>query len=700
MRGRSKCLRRSYPEGDDLHDWALLRAALANAYMATAQFDKVRAATDEILRHPESPKVAVSIARGYTTVLAAHSGGPLGETCDVLVELGDAYARQDLPYFAAVSYHNAGLGHLARGRYSSAAGYARRAIDQLDLTPGHPGVESTHALAALALWELGHLDQAEQHMRAATLDEAAESDALADVAWILGVTGAVDSAWLLLGKAARAAMDGVSDLGAHASVRYTRVLVCIASGNLQDAASTLEGAWEGSIELDSAVRHKSLCALVALLLGRHNETLELASAGLRLATEQGAGHWEQWLRLIEAVASSDRDGFRRGLLGLLSAAKLSTLALADVVVMGLPLLDDIPPVLEDSIVRWPDRWLPAIRASIRAGDIPQAQAAAQLLARFGTVEDVPLLSAYERTHVRMATRRVLGKQLARHANPTLVLHDLGRIAIDIGQRHLLVSQSRRRTASLLAFLASRLNHSATKEQVLESLWPNQSPAGAANSLHQTLFYLRRDIDPWFNEAHSVHYLVVEPDLVYLDHDLVQVDSSAFLRQAAATLLAGNVGTNGLALLRDYTGSFAPEFAYEDWSMAWRDRVHSTYLHLAQRASEELIRSGDTQQGIDVIARALVVDPTALDLEASLILALLVGSNGRRGAPVLPLREGLRGGAWHRSSSARGDACPRATGLAFSQEPDQRSRLEGRPSRDLSLIRRITYWVPSALPLRS
>ena len=81
---------------------------------------------------------------------------------------------------------------------------------------------------------------------------------------------------------------------------------------------------------------------------------------------------------------------------------------------------------------------------------------------------------------------------------------------------------------------------------MESLWPRQSPAGAANSLHQTLFYLRRDIDPWFNEAHSVHYLVVEPDLVFFDRDLVQVDSSSFLRQAAAALMSDQNPSGGPA----------------------------------------------------------------------------------------------------------------------------------------------------------
>ncbi len=251
-----------------------------------------------------------------------------------------------------------------------------------------------------------------------------------------------------------------------------------------------------------------------------------------------------------------------------------------------------------------------------------AQIAAQLLAKHGTLEDVALLSAFERQHVKAPMQRVLGRQLARHANPTLILHDLGHVAIAIGDRRLLVSQTRRRTASLLAFLASRPNHSATKELVLESLWPRQSPAGAANSLHQALFYLRRDVDPWFNEAHSVHYLVVEPELVFFDRDLVQVDSSSFLRQATAALMSDQIQVLGPPLLRDYTGTFAPEFEYEDWSMAWRDRVHSTYLQLVQKTSESLLSSGAVQQGIDAIGRALIVDSSALDLEASLIVALL------------------------------------------------------------------------------
>ena len=259
-----------------------------------------------------------------------------------------------------------------------------------------------------------------------------------------------------------------------------------------------------------------MLAMVALANGRDDEALAQAERGKQTAVVQGASHWEMWLQLIAAVAGQDRHSYRQSLLAMLSQAQLSTLALADVIVAGLHLLDAIPPPLEDSIAAWPERWLRALRNAVRGDAAARAQLSAQLLAKFGTLEDVALLTAYERSHVTLPVRRVLGRQLARHANPTLILHDLGHITFDVGQRTVAVSQSRRRAASLFAFLASRPNHSSTKEQVLEALWPSQSPAGAANSLHQTLFYLRRDIDPYFNESHSVHYLVVEPDLVYFD----------------------------------------------------------------------------------------------------------------------------------------------------------------------------------------
>ncbi len=245
----------------------------------------------------------------------------IATACDVLVELGDDLARQGLPYFAAVSFHNAALGHLARGRYSRAVAYGRRAIVQLELTPGQPGVESTHVMVAMALWELGEQDQAERHLRLAIAREDSPSDAQADGAWILGATGDIDEAWILLGRATRDALDGAVEPGALACVQYSRVLVSLVAGDAPEAASALEGAGEGSIELDAIARHASMAAMVALAAGKREDAMDLADEGARVAVAQGASHWEHWLRLLRSVASSNRDEFRRSLHVLLTSAK-------------------------------------------------------------------------------------------------------------------------------------------------------------------------------------------------------------------------------------------------------------------------------------------------------------------------------------------------------------------------------------------
>jgi DNA-binding SARP family transcriptional activator len=174
---------------------------------------------------------------------------------------------------------------------------------------------------------------------------------------------------------------------------------------------------------------------------------------------------------------------------------------------------------------------------------------------------------------------------------------------------------------LLAFLASRPAQSATRDQVLEAMWPNQSPEGAANSLHQTLFFLRRDIDPWYDEQRSVNYLVVEPDVVFLDPELVQVDSAAFFRQISAALVSQSLAETGVPILRDYTAKFALDFEYEEWSIAWREQLHALFLQASQATAEALIAAGRHQLAIDVVERALTVDPSALALEGSLVLAL-------------------------------------------------------------------------------
>jgi DNA-binding SARP family transcriptional activator len=608
------------PNRADVMTWGLTKVALAHVYILLGNRSSLRDVVEQLCSEASLPRVLESLADGIKVLVAARDGGPLADVSDVLERIALDHSRLGLTQYAAVSFHNAAVASFARGNYIATAQLGKRAINHFNRTATTQYVASSHSLVALSYWELGQPERAVEHLEGLGSGPPTPADAQSDAAWIRAAVGDTDGAWLLIEQATRTSADE-SWNSAAANTRYSQALTHIVDGDVQSASRVLVGAEDGSIEPDSRARHTAVASLVALLAADYVQALDLARDCLAVAQGQGAVHWTRWARLLIAVVERDADSFRRSLLDLAANAKLSTMALADVVVQGLGLLGSPPADVLELMRSKPGRWLPALRRAVQGPDEGAAMVAAELLAILGSVEDVTLLAAFERAHVRQPARRILSRRLARHANPTMVIHDLGRVRIQLGQRVVPLSQSRRKAASLLAFLASRPSHSATRDQVLDAIWPNQSPDGAANSLHQTLYFLRRDIDPWFEDGNSVDYLVVEPDVVYLDSELVLVDSSAFFRQVSVALGSSNIAEVASPILRDYEAQFALDFEYEEWSIAWRDQLHGLFLEATQATAEALLVSGRPEPAADVLQRALAVDPTALELEAALIRAL-------------------------------------------------------------------------------
>ena len=73
--------------------------------------------------------------------------------------------------------------------------------------------------------------------------------------------------------------------------------------------------------------------------------------------------------------------------------------------------------------------------------------------------------------------------------------------------------------ALLCFLISP-ELLCTKDQVLDALWPDLVPDVAANSLNQTVYFLRRVFEPDYVEDLSPGYFAHDSDLVWLDAELV------------------------------------------------------------------------------------------------------------------------------------------------------------------------------------
>jgi DNA-binding SARP family transcriptional activator len=116
-------------------------------------------------------------------------------------------------------------------------------------------------------------------------------------------------------------------------------------------------------------------------------------------------------------------------------------------------------------------------------------------------------------------------------------------------------------------------------------------------------------------------VALDSEIIYLDPELVQVDSVAFMRQATEALASASLAQAGPAITRLYDGRFAPEFEYEDWADGWRTLVHAQFLRLSQLTAADLVRVGRVHSAIEVLTRAVELDGMALDLRASLIRAL-------------------------------------------------------------------------------
>jgi LuxR family transcriptional regulator, maltose regulon positive regulatory protein len=179
---------------------------------------------------------------------------------------------------------------------------------------------------------------------------------------------------------------------------------------------------------------------------------------------------------------------------------------------------------------------------------------------------------------------------------------------------------------LLCFLGSRPTMAATRDEVLEALWPELNPDTAANSLHQTIYFLRRAFEPDFREGLSAGYVTYDGDVVTLSDELCDSLSRRCWRAIR------RMPTNSAALeelLDLYRGKFALDFAYDDWATNYRDNLHAAVLAAAEAGMGLYVASGDFESAIRVGHRVLATDPEADGIELLLLRAYKYG--GRHAA---------------------------------------------------------------------
>ncbi len=600
---------------------AVFRHAKLSLGWRTGDRDLMFATLDEVKRDAETPHILGQI---FQIFVDASSVSPVKVPYSTLAQrmqrMAEEQAAAGHGYYAAISLHNAAITLVAAGRFREAVGLARRALDAFDRIPGVDDERfSTHAVLAMCAFELGDLQEGEERIRTALSSGKERGDVHAECAYALLTVGEQSRASNLLLTAADLEREGRSDVAGHMLMTFIRS-VMVAPSDPQAALELLREI-PAAMPLDTGydLDRKALIAVAYLLQGDGDSAAEVGQAALRQAASKGSRRSEARLGLVLAMAHANPSDLREALAFAESVGEMAILATADAIGRSLWLIPEGPPPLRRSIRTWPRRWLPVLRRMLDEGGTANAAVAASLLDEFGELSDVSRLRAFAKTYRRQLRGSAgVGRALARKVSPALEILDLGRSHIVVGDRAVPIANLRRKSAALLMFLVTRPGHTATREQALEELWPESDPEAAANNLNQSLYYLRRGIDPWYEDDVSVEYVCLQGDVLWLEPTLTTVASADLVADVRAAM-AGSVDAGAAAdLLNRYLGQFSPEFEYEEWAIAWRSRVHALYLQFATDTMDKLINAGRLPDARDAALSVLSQDPAASEVERKLV----------------------------------------------------------------------------------
>lgn len=599
---------------------ALVGLTFATVHHMGGSRRELTAEVEAIAADPGVPEPLHEVAVSWKHILDAMSGDSIETAARALQRMEVGQKGAGLHYFHSITLHNRANAELAMGNYERARALARAAVEQLSRGEDVAAISaSTLATEAAAVAEMGHIEDGLRLANSSATGPDATADAIADAAFLHAAAGRARRASALLAQFDRRDSRWAREIGSDTQGEFARIALLMARGDLNSATEVAQELVRFEHQTIDDLSRQAVVVATLATARRDPRARALARRALDVCGAQKSWRWMARARLIDAAACRDGEALANWIEETENDSAVALLELADAVATAIGTLVPLPAALERSILREPDRWLRALGRQVAepAGD--DAAAAASLLARFGTADDAELLRQFDRNGANSKSRRPsFAARLVRRVSPVVRVHDLGLSSFEVGDRRVVLAETRRKSAALLLHLVTRTNLAATRDLVMETHWPDQTPKSALNSLHQTIFYLRRDIAPWFEDGLTAEYVRTEGELVRLDSDLFQIDSVAFSRQATEVLARGTAASHGPAMLDLYAGQFAPEFEYEEWALEWRTHLHATYLRLAHITAAALVSEGRHGEVVDLLGTVVTIDPTAYELRATLV----------------------------------------------------------------------------------
>ena len=432
---------------------------------------------------------------------------------------------------------------------------------------------------------------------------------------------------------AQRALDRLEDLRAIgdeaswslAASAPTAAFVAIRRGDPEAAARLLDGVDPNApTEVSGQKAHVlSVRAHLSVVRGEEDANARLESA-LRHSKATSADLWHEYALALQAIWIGDLARYVR------STTDKGTWPLtyvAEQVVQRLGDLgeDEFQVVQREASLR-PERWRSALRVVVDASETAPIQAA-KLLEVVGDADDIGRLRTIAHRH-RGKPEAELGRALSRRVAAPIYVEDQGRVAIRVGDRVVDGSSIRRKVLALLCFLLTKPSYAATRDEVMEALWPEFDPADALNSLNQTVYFLRRIFEPAYKDDLSPGYVHHESDVIWLVRvglirEVAKPGAHAIIWQMSVEPTRRSRGT-----LAPYSGQFALDFAYEEWASRL---PNITSLVDTSKSSRRRLprtrRMDNSTRGIDSRGARWTSTPEADQIELSLLrLYRLSGSH--------------------------------------------------------------------------
>jgi ATP/maltotriose-dependent transcriptional regulator MalT/DNA-binding SARP family transcriptional activator len=553
------------------------------------------------------------VAEASVVVWGVQEEGSLASAAEFLANLAIDQDRAGHSRYAAVTRVNLSGSLLWLGRTIEAQATASRA--ELDLGFAPTGAERVAATAvwAAARLQSGHLEAIDR--LSALIDTGAtpmaRDEAAIETAHLLATYDSIGRAEAAAARLGELALGSADQSGGYAERALVMSTIAFRRGDHARATEYLAATHGRMQDTAGKFRVRLLATRIALARGDRSVESELAELA-RLASAQESPLLERLANLLSGTYRGALDGE----LSRLTPEEMHLAStLAEEVCRNIPTLtkETQARVLAEARLR-PARWASALRL-----EFAHSPMAAEMLAEMGSPADAAAMRAEAASRKWL---RPLAARITRRLAPPVLIRDLGSVTVSLGgdeQERVL----RRKVLGLLCFVSSRPGMAASRDEALDAIWPDLGPDTAANSLHQTIYYLRRVLEPAYKEGMSAGYVAFDGEVLSLDDELVD----SLSRQCWRLIARARSGTADVALelLRAYRGTYALDFAYEEWAIGYRETLHAAVLATVECAVQAAILDHRHDAAIELAQRMLAVDPLADAVELGLLRAYKAGA---------------------------------------------------------------------------